>query len=120
MTKNPRIQQRIPVPVDDMPVDSRFDKEELDVPGETGPPTETEDTGPPTDDFEDVPTLSRAETFRMRPPFAVRAGDILQIADTTRLALVVAETATDLLDQRGDMPKTVASLRMQIAALRGL
>ena len=95
MTNNPRVRQSIPIleAALESSLDSRFDKEELDVP-ETGPPA-------------------------ARPPFVVRAGDLLQVADTTRLALVVAESATDLLDQRGDMPKTVASLRAQIAALRG-
>lgn len=91
MTKNPRVRQAIPT----LP----FDECELEAPPAASPnPLET---GPPA-------------------RLAVRVGDILQVADTVRLALLLADTATDFLEQRGNMPRTVASLREQIAALRGL
>ena len=52
-------------------------------------------------------------------PLVVRAGDFMQVADTLRLALELAEEALTLAEYSGALPRRVWLLRSVLEGLRG-
>jgi len=72
--------------------------------------------------YRSVKGTRRAAETKEKPPITVPAGDFMRLADSLRLALELAEVATNIAARAGGMTglpnPTIDIIRKQIARLR--
>lgn len=66
----------------------------------------------------DAPTAGCENDLPERASLVARVGDVIQIADALRVALMLADLAVKLLEQSGSNAHSVVVLRRQLLSLR--